>query len=269
MRNSDSTILPPTDQLLDLMNRAAHLVRDLSLCDYLVHHKSDGSPVTEVDLACHDFLTSELGGLSRAPIISEEDQVHPAIDPTQPFWLLDPLDGTRDFIGGTGECSINLALIEGGRPVWGAVSEPLAHKLYWAEANAGSFVVRDGGGTEKLTTRSPDEKFRYVVSRRYSQENEAKFRERFPHGEIVRLGSALKLCRIAEGAADLALRRSPMFEWDSAAGVLLVQEAGGICSGLKGDALTYGELEKWLHPNFIACGNQRLYSNVLEIYSRR
>lgn len=218
-----------------------------------VNFKSDASPVTAADLAAHHVLLQHLKGmLPDCPVVSEENEasmVH-RLDHGR-FWLIDPLDGTKEFIARNGEFTVNIALIEDGRSVFGVVHAPALQVTYWGGAGFGAF--RRGAGEVqaiKVAARA-DGTCRTVASKSHLNLETRSFIERLGKTSLVQAGSSLKFCRVAEGAADIYPRLAPTCEWDTAAAQAVLEGAGGAMLDLAGQALRYSKTDV-LNPSFIA-----------------
>lgn len=219
-----------------------------------VQLKEGDSPLTEADLAAHRVLASQLKSLlSECPVVSEEDAgslVHRQSHGR--FWLLDPLDGTKEFIARNGEFTVNIALIEDGRCVLGVVYAPAIDALYWGGAGLGAFRCT-GGQTAaiKVAASNPGNVFRVVASKSHLNEATRSLIERLGEVSLVQAGSSLKFCRVAEGEADIYPRLAPTCEWDTAAAQAVMEGAGGVVVDLQGAPLRYGKPDV-LNPSFIA-----------------
>lgn len=227
--------------------------------------KGDDSPLTRADLDSHHLLEAALAKLPlRLPLLSEESppQDMLARHSWSRYWLVDPLDGTKEFLARTGEFTINIALIEDHRPAMGLVYLPITRQAYlgipglWARCY--EYKGDDSWHHRELATRSPrpDEPLRVLASRRHRGRRLQAFLEwlELRWGEIERLdsGSALKFCDLAEGKGDIYPRFSPCCEWDTAAGHALLSAAGGALLGLDGRSLEYNCGQSLLSPNFYA-----------------
>lgn len=218
--------------------------------------KGDGSPVTAADLASHRVLVDGLARLEPLPVLSEEAKATPYETRRQweRSWLIDPLDGTKEFIQRSGEFTVNIALIEHGRPVLGVVHAPALKRSYWGCAGAGAFR-QDGDATRAIAVATDVQgALEVVVSRSHASAETLAFVHRVAAARrinIASLGSALKLCLVAEGTANIYPRIGPTMEWDTAAAQAIVEAAGGRVTDLKGKPLRYNkpELE---NPFFVA-----------------
>ncbi|MGA8261686.1 MAG: 3'(2'),5'-bisphosphate nucleotidase CysQ [Arenicellales bacterium] len=226
-----------------------------------VDTKSDGSPVTEADRAAHRLISARLRDLGpHLPILSEESAQAPYSERRgwTDFWLVDPLDGTREFINRRDEFTVNIALVRGGSPVLGVVGIPARDLVYWGWTSGGAFRQRGGEPSEPIRVRRFHGGVPVVVaSRSHSSPPTAAFVERakevFGECELKSLGSALKICLVAEGEADVYPRLGPTSEWDIAAAHAVLQAAGGRMTTARGEPLRYNK-ENILNPWFVAAG---------------
>jgi 3'(2'), 5'-bisphosphate nucleotidase len=217
--------------------------------------KADGSPVTAADQAAEDIILPALRHLTPdIPVVSEEEAskgLSPDVTGAR-FWLVDPLDGTKEFLSGNGEFTVNIALIEHGAPVLGVVVVPALGETY-AGAEPGSAVLRDASGERAIAVRAAPAAGLTVVGSR--SHGDAAAMEAFLGGRTVAnfraAGSSLKLCLIARGEADLYPRLGTTMEWDIAAGHAVLRAAGGHVRTLDGGAFTYGKPE-YRNPHFAA-----------------
>jgi len=219
-----------------------------------VRHKHDASPVTEADLAAHRVLATELVPLlSDCPVVSEEDfasQVYRRN--TGRFWLVDPLDGTKEFIARNGEFTVNIALIENGRSVLGVVYAPAVDTLYWGGAGLGAFrCLGEQTAAIHVAAAQTGRGCWVVASKSHLDEATRSLIDRLGEVSLVRVGSSLKFCRVAEGEADIYPRLAPTCEWDTAAAQAVLEGAGGAVVNLQGRPLQYGKADV-VNPSFIA-----------------
>ncbi len=230
--------------------------------DFLQYEKDDKSPLTEADLAAHHVITAGLSRISQLPILSEEGRLPAWTERSDwdQYWIIDPLDGTKEFIKRNGEFTVNIALIKQGKPILGVVYAPALEILYFAAESMGAFKLDAAKNTalSKARVISVDStasvsNWRIVGSRSHGSERMEAFVKTFSSYEMIPMGSSLKLCMVAEGKADLYPRLAPTSEWDTAAAHAVVLEAGGLV--LKDDLseLIYNTKDDILNPHFIVC----------------
>lgn len=207
--------------------------------------KKDASPLTLADKASHDLLVKSLQSLTpRATVISEESEeaTEGSIDVTNSFWLVDPLDGTKEFLKGTDEFTVNIALIEEGLPVLGVVHAPALRRTYYGGRNLGCW--RQDGNDAAIpisTRRAASSKLAVVASKDHAGPLVSAMLARLANPQLQSMGSSLKFCLVAEGKADLYLRDLPTMEWDTAAAQCIVEAAGGGLYSLDTKPLRYGK----------------------------
>ncbi|MFA7386539.1 MAG: 3'(2'),5'-bisphosphate nucleotidase CysQ, partial [Thiohalobacteraceae bacterium] len=199
--------------------------------DFAVEHKDDKSPLTAADMASHKAIVAGLQRLTpEIPILSEESANIPFSERSgwQRYWLIDPLDGTREFIKRNGEFTVNIALIHAGRAELGIVHVPVSGMTYFACAGGGAFKQQAGQAAEAVHVRKlPKGPVMVAGSRSHSGDSLLRFLDKLGPHELVSMGSALKLCLVAEGAADIYPRLGLTSEWDTAAAQCVVEAAGG------------------------------------------
>jgi 3'(2'), 5'-bisphosphate nucleotidase len=223
-----------------------------------VEYKRDNSPLTQADMASHHIIVGGLAQLTPdCPVLSEESEEIPYEQrrtwPT--YWLVDPLDGTREFLRRNGEFTINIALMEDNRPVLGVVYAPAIDKLYSACRGGGAWAAH-GETSDAIRAAKPvNGCMRVVVSRSHAagEEKLEGFPELAGACEYVVLGSSLKFCLVAEGAADFYPRTGPTMEWDTAAAQCVVEQAGGSVTDLEGNPMRYNK-PVLLNPGFVVRG---------------
>jgi 3'(2'), 5'-bisphosphate nucleotidase len=237
--------------------------------DQLQHAlKNDSSPLTTADLASNEVLVKGLQTQwPHIPVLSEES-VNTFAEGEQPkfYWAVDPLDGTKEFIKGNGEFTVNIALVVNGKPQVGVVGAPALGLMYvGAFGDACDFDAhakkRDDNGWKRIQVsgvsvdRLGDQALRVAMSRSHPSAELAKWLEQFRAADGRDIGSSLKFCLVAEGAVDVYPRLGPTCIWDTAAGHALVQAAGGVVKQWDGSPLLYSEPAKTLNPFFIAWGH--------------
>jgi 3'(2'), 5'-bisphosphate nucleotidase len=226
--------------------------------DFDVHSKGDESPLTQADLAAHREIVAALSELSPGiPIISEEGGLPPFEERRdwQRYWLIDPLDGTREFVSRNGEFTVNIALIDGHRPILGVVHVPVRRKTYVGCEGHGAERRDDDGAPAAIHVAThSNEPVRIVGSRSHRGASLDTFLERVGDHELVPMGSSLKFCVVAEGGADVYPRLGPTSEWDTAAAQAVVEQAGGAVLTADGAPLAYNRKDDILNPWFVVIG---------------
>lgn len=235
--------------------------------EFAVREKDDGSPVTEADTRSHEVISGILGGTGH-PILSEEGADSEARRGNSSVWIVDPLDGTADFVDRTGEFTVMVGLIRDGAPAVGAVYWPAGDTMYAAEAGRGAFR-RSGGKWEpvRATAESAPEKCRAVCSRNHMSELDRRVLDELRVARVDAVGSSLKVCRIAGGEAELyASTTGKMREWDTCASCCILTEAGGRMTDTLGNALRYNG--DTFHRDGIVATNGAVHGDVLEAVKR-
>jgi 3'(2'), 5'-bisphosphate nucleotidase len=207
--------------------------------DWTVTSKTDESPLTQADLAANEIIVPGLKKLTNELIVSEESDPQSVVV-GDTFWLIDPLDGTRDFVGKKDTFVVCISRVENFYPVFGVIHAPVTGETWWAEKGKGAF----GPSGERLDLEKNQKRAQLIAagSRSMPSERMQMFYDHFAIQEIRRYGSALKFCRLAEGDIDLYPRFGPTSEWDTAAGQVIVEEAGGkILDIISGERLRYGK----------------------------
>ena len=250
--------------LLDAVRRiadaAARRILRVYHSPFEVARKADESPLTEADLASHRTIVEGLEGLSPAlPVLSEEsaDEVDFATRAGwSRYWLVDPLDGTKDFVKRNGEFTVNVALIERHAPVLGVVAAPVTGVSYAAGRGLGARRYDPDGTTSVLRVRTSAAKpWRVAASRSHLDRRTEAFIRNLGPSERVSIGSSLKFCLLAEGGVDVYPRFGPTSEWDTAAAQCVVEQAGGRVTDLGLEPLRYNTGESLLNPYFLAFGD--------------
>ena len=242
-------------QIIQLMWEASDVILEVYESENInLQQKVDASPVTQADLAAHQVLVNGLAEFTPdIPVVSEEDSQSLDIPRKHAtFWLIDPLDGTKEFIRRNGEYTCNLALISDQRPVYGWVSVPVQNVLYHGGRGLGAMRVARAGNNEPIQCQPNSCVVRIVASKSHLNTETKDFIKRIDGDiELVQAGSGLKFLKIAEGQADLYPRLAPTCEWDTAAAHAVLEGAGGTVTQVDGAILQYGKLEM-LNPHFIA-----------------
>jgi 3'(2'), 5'-bisphosphate nucleotidase len=251
---------PYLPAVIDLVRQAGVVTLPFWRCGTAVTAKLDDSPVTAADLAAHHLLLAGLSALApEIPVLSEEAADIALSERAQwsRWWLVDPLDGTKEFIAGSEEFTVNVALIDQGRVVFGVVGIPTTGRCYFGGAGLGAWRSEVEAEAQPISVRiAPSEAFTVVASKRHSSPAQerllAGLSEQFGDLDMANVGSSLKFCLLAEGNADCYPRLAPTSQWDTAAAQGVLEGAGGEVLDLKGLALTYEARESFLNPSFLA-----------------
>lgn len=259
MSDRNAALLPAVIALVEAAGRA---ILEVYAQDFEVERKDDNSPLTAADRAAHHILVDGLSALpERLPVLSEESAAI-AWDERrqwQRYWLVDPLDGTREFVKRNGEFTVNVALIDARAPVLGVVYAPVLDYLCYASAGNGAWRRTRGGEPARLQTRRPaSHPLTVAASRSHLDARTQALLDRLGPHERIGLGSSLKFCRVAEGEVDLYPRFGPTSEWDTAAAQSVLEEAGGAVIGIDGEPFRYNRGESLLNPDFLALGDVSL-----------
>ncbi len=244
-------------RIVDIAQEAGREILAVYSRDFSVTEKEDSSPLTEADLASHRVIVSGLSALTPdLPVLSEESrEISWDVRKTwETYWLVDPLDGTKEFIKRNGEFTVNIALVSGHRVELGVVYAPVLGRTFHAAAGRGAFVQAGDAPPHpiRVSTRRNGEPWRVVGSRSHASPALSGFLARLGEHELVSMGSSLKFCLVAEGKAHIYPRLGPTSEWDTAAAQCLVEEAGGAVVTLDGAPLLYNAKPDLLNPFFIA-----------------
>ena len=247
--------LPAISELEPIARAAGDAILTIYRQPFAVEYKQDESPLTAADQGAHEVIVQALARLTPdIPVLSEESDAETmqARLGWSRYWLVDPLDGTKEFVSRNGEFTVNIALIDHGRPVWGLVYAPVLDKLWYGGKGIGAWRVADG--THKAIQTRPHEAgqaWRVVGSRNHLSQATLDYLAPLGEVELVSMGSSLKFCIIAEGGAELYPRLAPTCEWDTAAAQAVLEGAGGSVTQLDGSALAYNKPDI-LNPWFVA-----------------
>jgi 3'(2'), 5'-bisphosphate nucleotidase len=257
-----------TDLLSSLIytaQRAGGAIMSVYATDFAVKDKADASPVTVADEAAEKIILEDLAAIAPGiPVVAEESVAAgrvPVI--AERFFLVDPLDGTREFVSRRDEFTVNIALVEDGEPVLGVVYAPARHELYWGDVRAGKagHIDADPDGTMSsmgtpMSAREPPTRgLTAVASRSHRTPETDAFLAQYSVAEFLSIGSSLKFCLVAAGKADLYPRVGTTMEWDTAAGHAVLSAAGGSVTGLDGAPFRYGK-PGFRNGNFVARGRK-------------
>ena len=253
-------LLELSDKVSEIALKASQSIMDIyTRREITLEKKEDGSPLTEADLISHKILVEGLNSLGlNFSILSEEDKPKHKLD-DETFWLIDPLDGTKEFLDKNGDFTVNVAIIEKGSPLLGIVSAPAKGELFKGILGVGAYKTNDDGQTEIKTKTLNKELITITVSRSHQTEKDKQvlnsISKNFNEIEIIEAGSSLKLCRVAEGLADIYCRMGPTYQWDIAAGQAVAEAAGGALKTLDGNDFFYTFDSEKKNPEFYCVGD--------------
>lgn len=249
------------NDIITVARRAGDAIMEIYAKDFNVEYKDDRSPLTKADKEANEIIFHGLNALSvQFPILSEEGKEisYEERKGWEYFWLVDPLDGTKEFIKKNGEFTVNIALIYKNTPVLGVVYAPALNEMYWAKRGDGAF--KNGERLPLKVNNAPDKTLTVVASKSHLSEETEEFinhlKSTTQHLIFVSKGSSLKLCMVADGSADLYPRLAPTMEWDTAAAQAIVTEAGKVViHNTTGEILVYNKISL-TNPWFIVQGTR-------------
>lgn len=266
MKSHDGSTVDRTALLAALSEasvRAGEVIMRFYRTQLTVTRKSDSSPVTDADSAAEAIILEALAMIApNVPVVAEEEVAAGRVPTTAGnFFLVDPLDGTKEFIEQRGDFTVNIALIENGAPSLGVVYAPVERRLFAGDVATGkawsAMVAENGGIGPQSSIRirlAPKDGITAVASRSHSSGPTHDYLTQYPVRECVSRGSSLKICMVAAGVADLYPRLTPTYEWDIAAGDAVLRAAGGTLRALDGKNMVYGK-ERFFNPGFVATGD--------------
>jgi 3'(2'), 5'-bisphosphate nucleotidase len=243
---------------MPIVARAGAAIMRIYGSGFTVQHKEDDSPLTLADLESQRVIIEGLNAITPGiPILSEESAQAPWSERRSwsELWVVDPLDGTREFVKRNGEFTVNIALVREHEPVLGVVAAPAQGLLYWGAAGLGAFSQAQGGAHVPIQVSAPQNPLRVVGSRSHASAETAGYLARLGPHEMKGIGSSLKFCLVAEGNADLYPRFGPTSEWDTAAGQAVLEAAGGHVTRPDGHRLRYNCRDSLINGDFLAFSN--------------
>ena len=259
------------NKLIEISIKAGRAIMDIYETDFDFEKKSDQSPLTAADLCSHKIISDSLSKLNpKIPILSEESSGITIAERSSwdEYWLIDPLDGTKEFINRNGEFTTNIALMKKNKPIFGIIHAPYLNQTYWGGESLGSYYLEGDldSDIEKITASpSSNQEIRIVSSRSHPNDNLKHILKMTGDHKIISIGSSLKFCLIAAGEADCYLRLGPTSEWDTAAGDAIVKSSGGSVKAIDGSELKYNKSDSILNPSFIAASNEELIIKIVDI----
>ena len=247
-------------EILAISKQAGERILEIYDTDFTVRNKDDNSPLTAADMAAHKHICTSLKTLTPdTPILSEESSgiSYQERRQWQQYWLVDPLDGTREFIKRNGEFSVNIALIDGDQSILGVIYIPVTGMAYSAARGQGAHKhERDGHASTIQVSSTDKENITIAGSRSHGSQKLHDFINQLDDPEVLSVGSSLKFCLVAEGKADIYPRFGPTSEWDSGAAQCIVEEAGGIVVDTHFERLRYNTKESLLNPPFLVIADR-------------
>jgi 3'(2'), 5'-bisphosphate nucleotidase len=267
----DETFKELAAALIHTAQSAGELILRYRAANSEVTYKDDGSPVTDADRAAEELILNDLARLVPGVVVVAEESagvIGDALDPDEAFFLVDPLDGTKDFVRGGKDFTVNIAMIRGREPVFGLIYAPVLECLYFTKSPVKALSAqlpptRGHSGDDELEftpmrTREPEPgKLTAIASRSHMNEKTSQLLARLNVGETQRFSSSLKFGVLADGGADLYPRLAPTSEWDTAAGHAILNAAGGVIFTEDGGSLFYGKKDRgFINPGFIAWGSR-------------
>jgi len=243
----------------DIAKQAGQKILEIYDSHYQIEQKADNTPVTTADLIAHKIIVEGLSELtSDIPVLSEESTKIPFETRKQwhRYWLVDPLDGTREFIKRNGEFTVNIALIENHKSILGVIYVPVTKDNYFAWKNGGAFKTEFGQAHKRIHARKlPSQKPVIAGSRSHASDRLKDYLDKLGDINLISMGSSLKSCLVAEGKADLYPRLGLTSEWDTAAAQCIVEEAGGYITDTNMQPMRYNTKDSLLNPEFFVFGD--------------
>ena len=255
------------EQLIEISKDAGKAIMEVYNSNFDYQLKKDLSPLTKADTFSHKIICEGLKILTPdIPILSEESCNIPLRIRSQwnQYWLIDPLDGTKEFLKKNDEFTVNIALMKNNKPIFGLINTPVFKEIYWGSQNHGSnFIDAEGNISKIKTPEKIGKRLRIVASRSHPSGKLNTYLNKLDNYKIIPQGSSLKFCLVASGKADIYPRFGPTSEWDIAAGQAILEFAGGYIITSKKDPITYNLNENFLNPSFLACNRKYFSKNFL------
>lgn len=259
------------DKLIRISKNAGDAIMDIYETKFDFDIKSDKSPLTKADLISNKIICSSLKKIAPdIPVLSEESSEirYHERSKWKKYWLVDPLDGTKEFIKKNGDFTTNIALISENRPILGVIHVPAKNETFWGSKGIGAYhLIGDSVSNKKKISVSQQKKdnLRIVTSRSHPSRELKILLDKLGKFEVVSVGSSLKFCLIAKGEADCYPRLGPTCEWDTAAGEIIAESAGAIIVDLENNQIKYNEKENFLNPYFLVSNNQKNQQMILSL----
>ena len=259
------------ENLIRISKDAGDAIMDIYETEFDVNIKSDKSPLTKADLSSNKIICQSLKEITPAiPILSEESSDIPYQERMKwkQYWLVDPLDGTKEFIKKNGEFTTNIALISKNRPILGVINAPAKNEIFWGSKDIGAYHLmgRSVSNKKKISVSQHDKNnLRIVTSRSHPSGVLKTLIGKLERFEVVSVGSSLKFCLIAKGEADCYPRLGPTCEWDTAAGEIIAESAGATIVDTRNNPIKYNKASGFLNPNFIVASTKALSGELVSM----
>tara|TARA_B100001123_G_C15110047_1_gene947085 strand:- start:30 stop:851 length:822 start_codon:yes stop_codon:yes gene_type:complete len=254
------------EQLIEITKEAGKAILEVYNTNFDYQIKEDLSPLTKADTLSNKIICERLKALTPdTPILSEESSDVPFHTRSlwKQYWLVDPLDGTKEFINRNGEFTVNIALINNNEPVFGVIYIPVNNRLFWGSRNYGSYEINNGIGERQIHVADKNLK-KIACSRSHGNPEFNNFLEKLDTYSTIKIGSSLKFCLIANGEIDIYPRLGPTSEWDIAAGEAILRSAGGCIIDLEEKNILYNK-KNIINPSFIAASNLHTAGEILNL----
>jgi len=257
------------EKLIKISKEAGEGILEVYSTDFTYEIKEDLSPITKADMLSHNIIYEQLKLITPdIPILSEENSDIPFSIRSlwKQYWLIDPLDGTKEFINRNGEFTVNIALIKNNRPVFGLIHIPVFNETYWGLETRGSYLIDKNSNEIKLSVSDNlNDPLRIVASRSHASLELISCLEKIENYELIKVGSSLKFCLIAKGDADCYPRFGATSEWDTAAGEIIACSAGANMVDIKNRSLIYNNRKDFINPSFLVSNclvnQERIFSS--------
>ncbi len=257
------------EQLIEISKEAGKAILEVYNTNFDYQIKEDLSPLTQADTVSHNIICDRLKILTPdIPIISEENSDIPFNIRSlwKKYWLIDPLDGTKEFIKRNGEFTVNIALIENNMPILGVIYIPISNQTYWGSNNLGSFYIQGNRKAIQINvSQNSENPLTIATSASHPSKDLGNLLEKIKNYKIIKKGSSIKLCLVACGEADVYLRLGPTSEWDTAAGEAIAMYAGGSMKKVDGSLMAYNKKKKLRNEYFIVAKNEELVDLFLSL----
>ena len=257
------------EQLIGISKEAGKAILEVYNSDFDYQVKEDSSPLTKADTLSNNIICKGLQRITpEIPILSEENSNIPFGIRTswEHYWLVDPLDGTKEFIKKNGEFTTNIALIRDQKPIFGLIHLPVKKHTYWGCEDKGSFFLDRTNNIRKINvSTNNDDPIRIAASRSHPSEELTDLLDKIKNYKLLEVGSSLKFCLIASGEADIYPRFGPTSEWDTAAGEAIARFAGGSIVDFENNNIIYNKGENLINPYFLVATHQKLANKLLRL----